>query len=73
MTQSLQLLQFWKDRYLKECQVMEKYGGFYSWGFEINVFFTETDHMILVCSDLEKVIVVISFVLIIHRFVIHIL
>lgn len=69
--ESLQLLQFWKDRYVRECQDMEKYGGSYSWGFEIDVFFTETDHMILICSDLEKVTVVYTdFVLIIiYRFV----
>lgn len=58
MTNSSQLLSFWKQQYLKECEAVKKYGESYWWDFDIGEFFDETDHMVLVCADLEKVTMV---------------
>ena len=60
MVESRELLQYWKDQYFNESENLKKYGGSYWWGFETDVFFTETDHMILICCDIEKKVILVT-------------
>ncbi|GIY83831.1 dynein heavy chain 10, axonemal [Caerostris darwini] len=54
-SESIEILQYWKKLYFEESEKVKKYGPTYWWRFDTRILFEETDHVISVCNDLEKI------------------
>ncbi|GFQ72153.1 dynein-1-alpha heavy chain, flagellar inner arm I1 complex [Trichonephila clavata] len=54
-SESIEILEYWKELYLDESEKIKKFGGSYWWRFDTRTFFDEIDHMVSVCQDISRV------------------
>ncbi|GFR06414.1 dynein-1-alpha heavy chain, flagellar inner arm I1 complex, partial [Trichonephila clavata] len=54
-SESIEILEYWKELYLDESEKIKKFGGSYWWRFDTRIFFDEIDHMVSVCQDISRV------------------
>ncbi|XP_071035500.1 dynein axonemal heavy chain 10 [Parasteatoda tepidariorum] len=55
VTDSVEVLSFWKKLYMEESENVKKFGSAYWWTFDIRHFFNDTDYIIIICKDIENI------------------